>query len=106
MKTALRKMHQNLWWGHRLQSDRLPGRCRGVLPFLLSPQVAALVTGRTVAEIRANQRDFQKGVLQMQIEQERSLDPNEVWFLDCALPDALAYYRFLSIAPDQNSSRC
>jgi predicted ATPase len=85
--------------GHRLQSDRLPGRWKGVLPFLLSPQVAALVTGRTVAEIRANQRDFQKGVLQMQIEQERSLDPNEVWFLDRALPDALAYCRFLSIAP-------
>lgn len=58
------------------------------------------VTGRTVAEIRANQREFQKGVLQMQIEQERSLDPNEMWFLDRALPDALAYYRFLSIEPE------
>ena len=58
------------------------------------------ITGRTVAEIRANQREFQKGVLQMQIEQEQSLDPNEVWFLDRALPDALAYYRFLSLEPE------
>ena len=58
------------------------------------------VTGRTVAEIRANQREFQKGVLQMQIEQERGLDPNEVWFLDRALPDALAYYRFLALEPE------
>lgn len=58
------------------------------------------ITGRTVAEIRANQREFQKGVLQMQIEQERSLDPNELCFLDRALPDALAYYRFLSLEPE------
>ncbi|AWC23704.1 MULTISPECIES: AAA family ATPase [Aminobacter] len=58
------------------------------------------VTGRTVAEIRANQREFQKGVLQMQIEQERNLDPDEVCFLDRALPDALAYYRFLSLEPE------
>lgn len=58
------------------------------------------VTGRTVAEIRANQHEFQRGILRMQIEQEQSLDPSDVWFLDRALPDALAYYRFLSLAPD------
>ncbi|MBE0579179.1 MAG: ATP-binding protein [Devosia sp.] len=58
------------------------------------------VTGRTVAEIRANQREFQKGVLHMQIEQEQSLDSNEVWFLDRALPDALAYYRYLGLEPE------
>ena len=58
------------------------------------------VTGRTVAEIRANQRDFQRGVLMMQIEQERSLDPDALCFLDRALPDALAYYRYLSLEPD------
>lgn len=58
------------------------------------------IIGRTVAEIRANQRVFQKGVLQMQIEQERNLAPNEVCFLDRALPDALAYCRFLSLEPE------
>ena len=58
------------------------------------------ITGRTVAEIRANQREFQRGILHMQIEQERSLDPNEVCFLDRALPDALAYYRFLALEPE------
>jgi predicted ATPase len=58
------------------------------------------VTGRTVAEIRANQREFQRGILQMQIEQEQGLAPNEVWFLDRALPDALAYYRFLALEPE------
>ena len=58
------------------------------------------VTGRTVAEIRGNQAAFQRGVLEMQIEQEAILDPDALAFLDRALPDALAYYRFLDLPPD------
>ena len=38
----------------------------------------------------------------MQIEQERKLSPDETVFLDRALPDALAYFRFLKLEPDQN----
>ncbi|TLP98629.1 ATP-binding protein [Nesterenkonia salmonea] len=57
-------------------------------------------TGQTVAEIRAKQMDFQRGVLQMQLEQEAELDPQETVFLDRALPDSLAYYRFLDLEPD------
>lgn len=58
------------------------------------------VTGRTVEEIRRNQREFQRSVIDMQIEQEASLDRNARTFLDRALPDALAYYRLLKIEPD------
>ncbi len=58
------------------------------------------VTGRTVAEIRRNQAAFQLGVLKMQIEQEAMLDPDALIFLDRALPDSLAYYRFLDLPPD------
>ena len=58
------------------------------------------VTGRSVAEIRGNQAAFQRGVLEMQIEQEAILDPDALVFLDRALPDALAYYRFLDLPPD------
>jgi predicted ATPase len=57
--------------------------------------------GRTVEEVRKNQTAFQLGVLNMQIEQEDSLDPNEVVFLDRAIPDALAYYRFLDLPPEE-----
>lgn len=53
--------------------------------------------GRTVEEIRKNQEEFQMRVLEMQLEQETSLDPKEVVFLDRALPDALAYYYFLGL---------
>ena len=58
------------------------------------------VTGRSVEEIRANQRVFQRGILDMQVEEERGLDPKARVFLDRALPDAMAYYRFLGLEPD------
>lgn len=59
------------------------------------------VTGKTVEEIRANHSVFQQGVLDMQIAQEQELSPEEIVFLDRALPDALAYYRFLNIPIDE-----
>ena len=55
-------------------------------------------TGKTVEEIRSNQELFQMGILDMQIEQEASLNPNDEVFLDRALPDALAYVHFLKLA--------
>ncbi|MBL0127940.1 MAG: ATP-binding protein [Flavobacteriales bacterium] len=58
--------------------------------------------GRTVDEIRANKRKFQRGILEMQIEEETKLDPNEMVFLDRALPDALAYYQFLGLDYDED----
>lgn len=59
------------------------------------------VTGKTVEEIRKNQKEFQLGILDMQIEQESQLSPKDVVFLDRALPDALAYYRFLNLPVDE-----
>jgi predicted ATPase len=56
------------------------------------------VQGQTVEEVRARRIEFQSGVLDMQ--QETSLDPEETVFLDRALPDSLAYYRFLELEPD------
>ena len=60
-----------------------------------------LINGQTVEEIRKNQVEFQKAVLDMQITQENSLSPDDVVFLDRALPDALAYYRFLGLTADE-----
>ena len=59
------------------------------------------ITGKTTDEIRANQVEFQRGVLDMQITQEKELSRDEVVFLDRALPDALAYYRFLNLPEDE-----
>lgn len=57
--------------------------------------------GKTIEEIRKNQREFQLGVLDMQIEQENEISPNVLVFLDRAIPDALAYYRFLNLSIDE-----
>lgn len=57
--------------------------------------------GRTVEEIRTNKRKFQLGVLDMQIEQEAELSPSDTVFLDRAIPDAMAYYRFLNLESDK-----
>jgi len=63
------------------------------------------ITGRTVEEIRKNQIEFQTGVLNMQIEQEAYLLPDEIVFLDRALPDALAYYKFLKLPINKKLDR-
>ena len=57
------------------------------------------VNGKTVKEIRKNQNEFQLGVLEMQIEQENFLEADDIVFLDRAIPDSLAYYRFLNLLP-------
>ncbi len=59
------------------------------------------VNGKTVEEVRKNQMAFQLGVLEMQIEQENSLEDGDVVFLDRAIPDSLAYCRFLNLPPDK-----
>ena len=60
-----------------------------------------LINGKTVEEVRKHQKEFQEGVLDMQIEQEKALTPEELIFLDRAIPDALAYYRFLDLPVDK-----
>lgn len=60
-----------------------------------------LVKGRTVEEIRRNQYEFQSGILDMQIDEEQLHAPDEQVFLDRAIPDAQAYYRFLHIPEDE-----
>ena len=57
--------------------------------------------GRTIEEVRKNQHEFQLGVLDMQIEQENEISPSVLCFLDRAIPDALAYYRFLNLTEDK-----
>jgi len=57
--------------------------------------------GKTIADVRKQQKEFQLGVLDMQIEQENQILPEVLVFLDRAIPDALAYYRFLNLPEDE-----
>ena len=61
--------------------------------------------GRTIEEVRNNQQEFQLGVLNMQIEQENEIAPDVLVFLDRAIPDALAYYRFLNLVQDERLTK-
>jgi predicted ATPase len=54
--------------------------------------------GHDVESARQRQEQFQMEVLKLQMRQERSLDPDELIFLDRAIPDALAYFRFRYLA--------
>ena len=59
------------------------------------------MNGRSTEEIRANQRQFQHKVLNLQIDLERRLDPQEQIFFDRALPDEVAYYEYFKLEPDE-----
>lgn len=59
------------------------------------------MNGRSVEEIRSNQRQFQHKVLNLQIDLERRLDPQQLTFLDRGLPDELAYYKYFNLPPDE-----
>lgn len=59
------------------------------------------ITGKTIEEIKKNQVEFQRSILDMQIAQESEISPDDIVFLDRAIPDALAYYRFLGLPEDK-----
>lgn len=62
-------------------------------------------SGRTAEEIRSSQKEFQSGILEMQMEQEAMLSADDLVFLDRAIPDALAYYRFLNLEVDERLTK-
>ncbi len=57
--------------------------------------------GKTIEEIKKHQREFQLGILDMQIVQESQILPDVLVFLDRAIPDTLAYCRFLNVPEEQ-----
>lgn len=56
--------------------------------------------GKTIEEIKKDQKKFQLGLLQMQIKLEKAISPKVQVFLDRAIPDSLAYYRFFNLEAD------
>lgn len=59
------------------------------------------MNGRSTDEIRANQRQFQHKVLNLQVQLEKRIDPKELVFFDRALPDEVAYYKHFDLEPDE-----
>lgn len=63
--------------------------------------VDQLALGRSLEEIRADEPAMQRSIMKMQSEHEATLDRTELTFLDRALLDALAYFRWLHIEPSE-----
>ncbi len=58
------------------------------------------INGRSTEQVRENQRNFQHKILNIQLRLEKRLDPEQLVFLDRALPDELAYYNYFNLEPD------
>jgi len=52
-----------------------------------------LVKGRTIEEIRKNERAFQNAVLKMKEDIEKKMPKREVIIFDRGIPDTMAYFR-------------
>ena len=57
--------------------------------------------GKTLKEIRKNETDFQKKILEIKVENEARESKEEIIFWDRGIPDSLAYYEMLGIANDE-----
>jgi predicted ATPase len=60
-----------------------------------------LAKGRTIDEVRADRATVTSRVYSMMVEREKGLQANDVTFLDRGLPDALAFYRFAGMNPNE-----
>ncbi len=56
--------------------------------------------GRTLEEIRRDERAFQHALLEMKLKAEAQYDPAQVMFFDRGIPDSVAYYKAFNIAED------
>lgn len=65
-----------------------------------------MAQGKTVAEIRSNEADFQRRVLELKLKNEAGLPLDETIFLDRAMPDSVAYYTLCGIDPQEACAIC
>ena len=57
--------------------------------------------GKTLEDIRKNELDFQRKILEIKIENEKKESRGEIIFWDRGIPDSLAYYEMLGFAEDK-----
>ncbi len=65
-----------------------------------------MALGRKINEILKNRIDLQGILIEMQLGIEHQLQANEVTFLDRALPDYLAFNRYVGLNPNEMLSEC
>lgn len=56
-----------------------------------------IAKGKSIEEIRSNEAEFQRKVLEMKIEIEKKAPKDKIVFFDRAIPDSIAYYRIYGL---------
>ncbi|MEK7451027.1 MAG: ATP-binding protein [Patescibacteria group bacterium] len=60
-----------------------------------------LKKGKTIQEIRKDEANFQRKILDLKIKYESKLNPKKITFLDRAIPDSIAYYELTKVPRDK-----
>lgn len=57
-----------------------------------------IAKGKTIEEIRADEGDFQKKILDLKVTAEKQLPKDELIILDRGIPDSIAYYEYAGLS--------
>lgn len=64
-----------------------------------------LKKGKTLKEIRADEREFQRKILKLKTDFEKKLNPKELLFMERGIPDSTAYMKMLGVNNDKALSQ-
>lgn len=65
-----------------------------------------IASGRKIGEVFNNRVNLQRILIEMQLAIEHELQVHEVTFLDRALPDSMAFNRYVGLNPNELLSEC
>lgn len=82
------------------------------LGYIIYPEAARvfidkeMAKGKTLKEIRGNEAEFQRKVLKIKIDVEKSAPKDKIVFFDRAIPDSIAYYQICGLDPKEVLKFC
>lgn len=82
------------------------------LGYLIYPEAARvfidqeIAKGKSLKEIRGDEAQFQKKVLEIKIETEKAAPKDKIVFFDRAIPDSIAYYQICGLNPKEILKFC
>jgi len=82
------------------------------LGYIVYPEAARvfidqeMAKGKSLKEIRSDEAEFQRKVLKIKIEVEKTAPKNKIVFFDRAIPDSIAYYQICGLNPKEVLQFC
>lgn len=65
-----------------------------------------IAKGKSIKEIRGNEAKFQKKILKIKIDIEKTAPKDKIVFFDRAIPDSIAYYQICGLDPKKVFKSC